>query len=204
MKEKIKKILNVKFLKNTKVKIGILIALLLIIAVGGGWIFLYNGKEKVDTEYISAVLQKSSELTTAKFNYTGMSEYEDTGIPIINKSDFIMVYKATARAGIDMEKVEIEVKDDMKIIYIKIPKAEVLDVKVDTETIKYFDTKFALLNVNEKEDSNKAIALAEKSAEKEIANVGVLEMADEQAETLIKGLLKDVVPEDYKMKIERK
>ena len=52
-------------------------------------------------------------------------------------------------------------------------------------------------------DSNKAIELAEKAAEKELKNMGVLEMADEQAEALIKGLLRDAVPDDYKFDIKR-
>lgn len=77
-------------------------------------------------------------------------------------------------------------------------------MKVDASSIKYFNEEFALFNVNEKEDSNKAIAKAEKAAEKEIKNVGVLEMADAQAETLIKGLLKEAVPADYKWEIKRK
>ena len=158
----------------------------------------------MDTEYIDAMLEKSSELITAKFNYTGMSEYEDTGIPIINKSDFVMVYKATARAGIDIKKVDVKIDNYKKIIYLTIPKAEVLDVKVDISSIKYFDEKFALLNINEKEDNNKAIALAEEAAKEEIKNIGVLEMADGQAETLIKGILEDAVPKNYDFEVIRK
>lgn len=164
---------------------------------------LYNGKAEVDSEYVNVLLEKASELTSAKLNYTGMTEYKDTGIPIINKSDFIMVYKATARAGINMKDVKAEVDDKKKIVRLSIPKAEVLDVKVKASSIKYFDEKFSFLNVNEKEDSNKAIELAEKAAEKELKNMGVLEMADEQAEALIKGLLRDAVPDDYKFDIKR-
>lgn len=158
-----------------------------------GCFMLYNGKAEVDSEYVNVLLEKASELTSAKLNYTGMTEYKDTGIPIINKSDFIMVYKATARAGINMKDVKAEVDDKKKIVRLSIPKAEVLDVKVKASSIKYFDEKFSLLNVNEKEDSNKAIELAEKAAEKELKNMGVLEMADEQAEALIKGLLREAL-----------
>lgn len=189
----------IKNIKTVVVAV-ISVAVVCIIAV----MFLSNDKGKISSEYIDAMLEKSSELTTAKFNYTGMSEYEDTGIPIINKSDFTMVYKATARAGIDMSGVETRVDNIRKIIHLSIPKAKVLDVKVDASSIKYFDEKFALLNVNEKEDSNNAIALAEKAAAEEIKNIGVLEMADEQAEALIKGILEEIVPKEYKFEIERK
>ena len=60
------------------------------------------------------------------------------------------------------------------------------------------------MNLNEKEDGNKANVLAEQEAEKEIEKMGVLEMADTQAETLIKGILKDVVPKEYKYEVKRK
>ena len=84
------------------------------------------------------------------------------------------------------------------------PKASVQDVNVDTESIKYYNTKFALFNTNQKEDSNKAIALAKKEAEKEVLKLGVLEMANSQAKDLIKGIISDSVPDDYKIEFKVK
>ena len=92
-----------------------------------------------------------------------MSEYKDEGIMFINRSDFVMVYEATARVGIDVKKVKVDVNNLLKTVTVTIPKAEVLDVKVDMDSIKYFDTKFALLNVDYKEDANKATSIAEKN-----------------------------------------
>ena len=189
--------------KKKKMQIGIGMVLLIGL-VGAAALFLYNGKEKVDSEYIVTLLEKSIELTTAKLHYTGMSEYKDTGVPILNRADFIMVYEATARIGIDLKNVEVKVDASKERIYLTIPKAEVIDVKVNQDKTHYFDNKFALLNLNEKEDGNKANVLAEQEAEKEIEKMGVLEMADTQAETLIKGILKDVVPKEYKYEVKRK
>lgn len=194
---------KLKKLERKKKKLILAVTGAVVLCLAAGCFMLYNGKAEVNSEYVNALLEKASELTSAKLNYTGMTEYKDTGIPIINKSDFIMVYEATARAGIDMKDVKVEVDDKKKIVRLSIPKAEVLDVKVKASSIKYFDEKFALLNVNEKEDSNRAIDLAEKAAEKEVRDMGVLEMADEQAEALIKGLLRDAVPDDYKFDIKR-
>lgn len=90
---------------------GIIVIAVILIAIAAGIcvrVLLYNGEETVDTEYINGLLEKSSELTTAKFHYTGMIEYNDTGLPIINKSDFTMVYKAVARAGIDVKKADVK------------------------------------------------------------------------------------------------
>ena len=131
-----------------------------------------------------------------------MSEYKDTGISFINRADFIMVYQANARAGIDVKEVQIETDDISKIIWITIPNAKILDVKVATDSIKYFDEKFALLNVDYKEDANKATALAEQEAIKELESMGILEMANNQAGALIKGLIQDVIPKNYEIKIK--
>lgn len=201
---------NVKrfFKSKSGIYTCVITVILLIAAVA--LVFICNPKKEakptaaLDTTYIIAKLEQSSELTTAKLKFTGMSEFKDKGVAFINKSDFIMVYEATARAGIDVKEVVVEADDVNKIVWLTLPKAKILDVKVDTGNIKYFDEKFSLFNVNAKEDANKANALAETEAEKELAEMGILEMADEQAEALIRGLIQDVVPTDYKIKIKAK
>ncbi len=191
--------------KIFKSKIGRIIAIVLIATIVLTIVALcsYKPKQTIDNKYIIAKLEKASELTTAKLHYTGMSEFKDEGITFISKSNFIMVYEATARAGIDVAEIKVDVDNLNRIIWLTIPKAKILDVKVDSGSIKYFDVKFALFNVDEKEDANKANALAEEEAKKELAEMGVLEMANDQAEALIKGLIQDVVPKDYEIKIKK-
>ena len=176
---------------------------LLVLGVGVGKFVEHRNQARVDTHYVDALLTKASELTSAKFNYTGMTRYEDEGVPVINKASFIMVYKATARAGIDMDKVRVQVDDDAKTVTLSIPKAEVLDVNVGSSSIEYFDEGFAIANLDQKEDSNRAIALAKKDAMTEARTSGVLEMADTQSELLIKGILQPAVPDDYTFKVTK-
>jgi len=89
-----------------------------------------------------------------------------------------------------------------KTIHINIPKAIIQEAKVDPKTIKYFDEKFSLFNVNEKDDANKAVALAEERVKKEAIETGILELADKQSATLIEGLLSKALPEGYKLDIK--
>ena len=56
-----------------------------------------------------------------------------------------------------------------------------------------------MFKVDQKENANKAQALAERDAKKESAKSGILEMADQQSETLIKGILQGCV-NGYKLK----
>lgn len=190
-----------KILKN---KIGRIICIVLVAAIVLAVVAVcsYEPEQSLDTTYIIAKLEKSSELTTAKLNFTGMSEFKDSGITFISKSNFIMVYEATARAGIDVKDIKVEADDINHIVWLTLPKAKILDVKVDMNKIKYFDEKFSLFNVDAKEDANKANALAEEEAKKELAGMGILEMANEQAEALIKGLIQDVVPKNYEIKVK--
>lgn len=194
---KIKEVLK-KFLKNKIVFIPIIVIVIICIVYFG----FYHKNEEVDNTYIIAQLEKSSELTTSKLNYTGMSEYEDSGISFINKSNFVMVYEATARAGIDVKEIKVDVDQLNDIVWITVPKAKILEVKVNMDSIKYFDEKFALLNVDYKEDANRATALAEEEAFEELENMGILEMANAQAEALIKGLIQDIIPTNYEIKIK--
>lgn len=192
------------FVKIIKNKIGRIICLVLAAAIVLTVVAVcsYKPEQALDTTYIIAKLEKSSELTTAKLKFTGMSEFEDSGIAFISRSDFIMVYEATARAGIDVKDIKVEADDLNHIVWVTLPEAKVLDVKVDMNSIKYFDEKFSLFNVDAKEDANKANALVEEEAKKEVTEMGILEMANEQAETLIMGLIQDVVPENYEVKFK--
>jgi hypothetical protein len=193
MEEKEKKSLG-KTIK--KIFISIICLLVIFFAVRF-FLFNKNNKKEITSEYLGTELTKVGELTSVKLTYTGLLEYDDEGIPIVTKSNFLMTYKAKARVGIDLEDVKVKVDNDEKIVYLDIPKARILDVKIDPASISYYDSKFALFNLNEKEDANQAQILAEKNAYKEINNMGVLESADEQTLTLIKGILQNAVPSDY-------
>jgi len=195
--------MRIKELIKNKINIYILGILLFVGLIFIIYFGLNNKKQTLDITYILARLEKSSELTTSKLTYTGFSEFKDSGIKVINRSDFIMVYEATARAGIDVKDVKIEDDKITKTVWISIPKAKILDVKVDSKNIKYYDEGFALFNFNSKEDANKAVALAEESAKKDLKKMGILEMANSQAEALIKGLIQDLVPDKYEIKVKK-
>lgn len=169
--------------------------------------FLFSSCNKdgkaISVSYMSAKLEKASELTTAKLNVTGVLEYEDSdGVPFISKEDFTMVYNATITAGIKFDKVKINVDEEKKIIKFSIPSAEIFDAHVDPSSIKYFDEDFALFNLNPKEDANNAQKLAEEDAKEKAPDCGILEYANTQAETLLKGLLGDYA-EGYKFEFEK-
>ena len=191
--------LFLKVFKTVKSKIILLVIIVLFFIFG--LLLIHNEKSTADIEQMNLLLSKSSELTAAKLKITAMSEFKDTGITFINRADFIMVYTATVRAGINMDEVEIQTDNVAKKIYITIPKAEIQEAKVDPTSIKYFDEKLALFNVDEKEDSNRAVALAEEAAKEEATDTGILELANQQSATLIKGILANTIPNGFEIVI---
>lgn len=192
----------IKFLKGLGKKAKIIIGIVIIVVICMFIVFGVKRKADVDTTFLSQILTKSSELTTAKLKITGLSEYHDEGIYIFNRSDFTMCYTTTIRAGINLENVKINSGPIQKKIYITIPDAEIFEAKVEPNDLKFYGTGFALFNVNEKEDLSKALALAEKDAMEYAKNTGILEMANQQSETLIKGILANAIPKGYTMEVK--
>lgn len=190
-------------LKNLSKKSKIIIGAIIIVIIGLFITVGINKKADVDTTFLTQILTKSSELTTAKLKITGLSEYHDEGVYVFNRSDFTMCFTATVRAGINLENVKIESDSIQKKIFITIPDAEIFEVKVDPNNLKFYGTGFSLFNVNEKEDLAKALALAEEDAKKEASNTGILELANQQSEVLIKGILANAIPDGYTIEVKK-
>ncbi len=188
---------------TAKAKIIFIGTVILIIAIIVIIAKISNKKATADFAYLNQLLEKSSELTSAKLKITGIENYKDAGAMIINRSDFTMVYTATIRAGVELKDVKIEHNDITKEIIITMPKAQVFDCHVNQEDIKYFDEKFALFNVDSKEDANKACALAEQDGIKEAEQTGILEFAETEAEYVIKDILTPAMPKGYTLTIKK-
>ena len=62
---------------------------------------------------------------------TGVYNYVDDGIAVINKQNFIMVYEATVNAGIDLKQAKVKPNKLTKKVVVEIPKATILGVDVE-------------------------------------------------------------------------
>ena len=77
-----------------------------------------------------------------------------------------------------------------------------LDVKVLPDSVKYYNKGYALFNNDSHEDAVKAQQQAEDDAKKEALETGIIDVADSQSETLVKGILSSVT-DGYEMKFVR-
>ena len=128
----------------------------------------------------------------AKMIYNGLIHYSDGSIPFLTQKAFNMTYRAEVRAGVDLSKANTEVTDSE--VTVTLPAVEIFDISIDNDSIQYYDEKAALLNWERKEDAMDAIASAKEDVEQQTKEMDDLEtMAQEQAKTLITGMLSEMV-----------
>ena len=139
--------------------------------------------------FIDSKLEAAGELTSAKMIYNGLIHYSDGSIPFLTQKAFNMTYRAEVRAGVDLSKANTEVTDSE--VTVTLPAVEIFDISIDNDSIQYYDEKAALLNWERKEDVLDAIASAKEQQTKEMDDLET--MAQEQAKTLITGMLSETV-----------
>ena len=169
--------------------LGLIIALLLGAVLAAGGIFYMHTKAQphVDAKGLMERLEESSELTVEKSYYTGIVRFSEGTVPLINKNGFSMKYEAELDAGFDLEDVSIEVTDNA--VVVTVPKAEILSIDIDPDSLEFYDNKTSLFKTDRKEATKKALQEAEKDAEENASRKGVLEAADKRAEVIFKGIL---------------
>ena len=180
----------------------ILMVILLVVVFICGYFKGGSRKEPtVDISAVTAQLEQCSELATAKLHYMGLAKYEEGEIPLISKKSFSMLYAADVRAGIDLSKAEVTVKND--VITVSPPEAEVQSITIDPESLEFYDERIALFNLPKKQDAVEALKQAKKNAEKEISESELLEAAEEQARTVVKTLFAPLTSDaEHPMKLE--
>lgn len=149
----------------------------------------------------------AKELTTLKYHYTNMGQFENQNtfygykIPFTSKK-FIVSYDGLINAGVDLEKMKVELHD--KSIEIKIPPAKILSHEIYEDSLKVFDERESIFNRIDIEDYNNFSKDQKKEVEKKAIKRGLLKEADEESKKAIEELLLgDTILSEYKIKITR-
>lgn len=194
MNDKVKNIKDEKELKLYIIKLIIVVVIVLgIVYVASMLTILLSRDDEPDitNTFISEKLEAVSDLTSAKLTYNGLIRYTDGNIPILTQKGFSMVYCAQIEAGIHLSEVDINVTDSK--VEIVLPKVEILDINIDSDSIQFYDEKAALFNWTEKEDVVDAMKAAEEDV---MANAEVdklKEKAKKQIMLLLKNIFEDVI-----------
>lgn len=197
-------------LGKTKKAIGGVVALLLVAALifFAGTRYAGSSKEPVITSTaLTQQLQEVNELATMQYNYSKVGKFENSltlngwDIPLTKKS-FLLTYSGQLKAGIQMEDIQVEVKD--KKITVLLPEVKILSNVIDEKSIEVYDESKNIFNPISIEDYTAfATQQKDKVAEESIEN-GLLSEAATKAQSAIRKFLNMVpeIKENYQIEVK--
>ncbi len=178
---------------KTKVKVIIAVILAVAISIGSIAAYKYITGPKEESIPLETTLEDAADLTTQKMIISDVFRSTKGEIPLINKNKFLVQYKTTVTAGLDVQKAVIKETDDK--IQISIPHCTINEdsIKIKSGDLKIYDTNFAIMSIK-KEAVMELIGEAEKKAKEKVGSdeYGLLENADKNAKKVIKSMFKNV------------
>ena len=122
-------------------------------------------------------------------------------IPLTRKS-FVISYDGTVKAGIkNLTKAEV-IPSEGNVV-IKLPEIEITDITIDNDSFKIMDESNNIFNSISIGDLNDAQKELKKKMKERAVEKGVLDIAKNNAETLLSEMLKSPTG-DYDVKVEWK
>jgi len=195
--------------KSSKVSNKLLV-LLVILLIGAAFIIgvvlkdYINGPDVVSIMDIEGTINDIGELATAEYIFTiaNVSEKpkkELVGIEIpFTNSKIIYSYEGTIKAGIDFVKVEVDVNEKNKTIFVDLPDSEILSTEVDNDSLIIYDEKNNPINRFSFSDMNLAIDDIKNKAEETAIDKGLLLRSQENAQSIIRTTILSLYdPEEY-------
>ena len=191
--------------KSLLVKIIILLVLGCALFFGGMLKMKKDMTPEMNTELINNRLEEAKELTTLKYHYTNMGQFENQNdfygwkVPFTTKS-FIVSYDGTIHAGVNLEKAVVGVGNNR--IDIQVPSSTIFSHEINEESLKVFLEKDTIFNPIKIEDYNDFAKDQKKVVEEKAIKNGLLTEANEKAEKTIKELLKlDDLFKEYEINV---
>lgn len=98
-----------------------------------------------------------------------------------------MVYDADVRAGVDLSQASVVI--DGRSLVVSLPQAQLQGIEIDPNSIEFYDSKFALFNWENKDDTAKALVAAQEDARAKVDESGLVAEADRQARVVVERML---------------
>ena len=192
--------------KFTLIKIIILIVLAVVIFIAGMMQMKKNMTPDITSELINNRLEDAKELTTIKYHYTNMGQFQNQSdfygwkVPFTTKS-FIVSYDGVINAGVDLDGAMVKVTG--KKIQIMIPHAKILSHEIYEDSLQVFLEKDSIFNPIKISDYNDFSMDQKQVVEEKAIDKGLLTEADKKSEEAIRDILRlDQYLKDYEITIE--
>lgn len=162
--------------------------------------------EEVTIDLIKAEIKDIGELATIEYLYTDAGKYEDAkklfGKDIIFTSkSFIAKWDGIIKAGVDIEKLIVEINDAKKEIIIHMPNAKILSHEIDEESVETLDERNGLFNKIKVEDVRTFDEITKGAMEYRAIENGLLDKAFENAKDIIERLVNNDAVQEQGYKI---
>lgn len=183
-----------KYFEGIKGKL-LLIAIVVIFILGtiGYAKISVQRKTNLLSNKVEEQVTKLMELSTVKYSYTNVVEYEDKmqlsgmNLPFTNKR-FILKYSGYIKAGINLDTIEVKVKDKNSVEII-MENAEIFENVIPEEEVYFFDEKESIFNKLSFKDLYVVLIEEKEKMEKEAVDKGLLNDAEKNGSEIIKYLL---------------
>lgn len=192
--------------KFTLIKIIILIVLAVVIFIAGMMQMKKNMEPTITSELINNRLEDAKELTTLKYHYTNMGQFQNQSdfygwkVPFTTKS-FIVSYDGVINAGVDLDGAMVKVTG--KKVQIMIPHAKILSHEIYEDSLQVFLEKDSIFNPIKISDYNDFSMDQKQVVEEKAIDKGLLTEADKKSEEAIRDILRlDQYLKDYEITIE--
>ncbi|MEM6718481.1 MAG: DUF4230 domain-containing protein [Bacteroidota bacterium] len=157
--------------------------------IGAYVVYVYLGKRQAEqriTQQSHLLLDKIKnvcKLTTVEGDFSEIYHYEDTSAHFLrmisSKKRALIVIKAKASVGYDLQKLRLEAdKNHKKIRIVHFPEPEILTVETD---FTYYDIKDGLLNKFNADDLTKLNKEAKQHIIQKVPESGLLDTAKQEA-----------------------
>jgi hypothetical protein len=140
-----------KYFDNIKGKLILaIIVVILIVGIAGYTKISMDRKTILLSNKIEEKVLRLVELSTVKYNYTNIVEYEDKvqlsgiSVPFTNKK-FIVKYSGYIKAGVDLSTIEVNVKNK-DAVEIKMDKPQIFENVIPEEEVYFYDERDSIFN----------------------------------------------------------
>ena len=159
-------------------------------------ILLNRVAPEIVLDIVSTELNSIGELATVEYAFTDATSFKDSkeiqkwnwSIPGTEKS-FLAKWNGTIKAGIQIDKIQVDVDEATSTVLITLPKAEILSYEVDNASMEILDEKSNIFNPISVNDKVQVDAKVEEEMKQRAIDNGLLDMAQKNAESIIASLL---------------
>ncbi|MDP9801026.1 hypothetical protein J2S49_001102 [Arcanobacterium wilhelmae] len=133
-----------------------------------------------------------AELATEEYNFTGVGKFSDDGykllglrVPFTGKS-FLVTFSGRVTGGLkNLEAVDPRIDSAKRVVTLVVPRADVLDAKVDPASLEQYDQTFNPINQVSVQDIADFLATETEKAKKTAVDGGLLVRADKRLAELL-------------------